>query len=138
MGTPSEAHGTKVQIGSGGSSETFNDITEISAGPDGGGMSPNILKATVHSQEGEIKRATHLMYEPISFTVLYDSDDTQHQKVVTNAAAKTKTNFKIIGNDNGAQQSAFAAFIGVNFSKNPDGWDEMSVTLEIDGEVTFT
>ncbi|HQY23183.1 MAG TPA: hypothetical protein PK389_05485 [Gammaproteobacteria bacterium] len=138
MGTPAAAHGALIKIGNGASSETFATIDDVTAGPDGGGLSTTMLTARVHSQASEVKRVSGTTTEPISFTVLYDSADTQHALIKTNAAAKTRTNFQIVGADFGAEQMAFAAYIGYNFSKNPDGWDEMSVTLEIDGDVTFT
>ncbi|GEM_PF-5126197 len=138
MGTPSAAHGAQVQIGNGASAEVFTAIGQITSGPDGGGISPNMITARVHSQVAEVKAVTNVNYEDITFTVLYDSGDTQHALLVTSAAAMTRKNFKIIGSDTGAEQMAFAAYIGLNFSKNPDGWDEMSVTLMIDGAVTFS
>ncbi len=138
MGTPNAAHGASVKIGDAASPEVFTAIDDITAGPDGGGITPAMLEARVHSQEAVIKRVTTVNYEPITFTVLYDSSDTQHALLKTSAAAGTKKNFQIVGADTGAEQMAFGAYIGVNFSKNPDGWDEMTVNLDIDGAVTFT
>ncbi len=138
MGTPNAAHGASVKIGDAASPEVFTAIAQITSGPDGGGISPNMIEARVHSQEATIRRVTNVNYEPISFTVLYDSSDTQHALLKTSAAAGTLKNFTILGADTGAELMTFSAYIGINFSKNPDGWDEMSVNLEIDGAVAFT
>lgn len=138
MGTPKAAHGALIKIGDAASPEVFTTIDDVISGPDGGGITPNIIRAFPHSATAEIKAVTHVTYEPISFSVLYDSSDTQHAALITAAAAKTKKNFQIVGTDAGAEQMAFGAYIGMNWSKNPDGWDEMSVTLEIDGAVTLT
>ncbi len=138
MAQANSAHGAKVQIGNGGSAETFADIDNITSGPDGGGIEPSIITAKVHSQQNDIKRATGVTYTPVTFTVLYDSSDTQHAALVAAAAANTLKNFKIIKQDAGAEQLAFSAYVGVDFSDNPDGWVEMSVNLEIHDDVTFT
>jgi hypothetical protein len=136
--TPTSAHGTVIALSDGASTPVFTTISHVSAGPDGGGVSQNIIKAFVHSQAGEIKRATYTMTEPVTFTVLYDSGDTTHATLYTAARAKTLKTFKITGNDTGAEVLLFSAFININFAKNPDGFNEASVTLEIDGDVTVS
>ena len=138
MGTPNAAHGAKIRLSDMASTPAYTDIDDISSGPDGGGITPNIIKAFVHSQAAELKRATYVMFEPVTFTVLYDSTDAQHLALVAGAKDRTLLDFHIIDVDAGAEQMAFSAYVGVNFSKNPDGWSEASFTLEIYNGVTFT
>lgn len=134
----SSAHGAKVEIGDGASAEVFTEIKLITSGPDGGGIEPKIITATVHSQKGDLKRATGVTYNPFTFTVLYDSSNTEHAALRDAATLNTLKNFKITKKDKGEEVVTFAAYVGVDFADNPDGWSEMSVTLEPEDGATFS
>lgn len=130
------AHGALIKIGNGASTETFAEIANVTGGPSGAGITQNIIEARTHDSEAVHKAQTYVNYDPVTFTIAYDSSDTEHAQLRTDAAAGTLRNFQIVLTDTGAEQLAFAAYISINFSSEVDGWNEASVTLEIDGTVT--
>lgn len=127
------AHGAAVKIGDGATSETFNDIASISSGPDGPALLPQIIQSFTHDATNPTKKVSFVDIGPITFTVDYDSDDTQHALLVTNASNKTLTNFQMVLADTGAEQIDFEAAIEVSWSAPVDGFNQLNVTLTVTG-----
>lgn len=132
------AHGCQIKRGNGASSETFTVIPSVTSGPNGGGATQNIITARTHDSEAIHKKQTYVDYQPVTFTVAYDSSNAVHAGLVSDMAAGTLRNFQIVSTDTGAEQAAFSAFVSVDFSREVDGWNEASITLDIDGAVTFS
>lgn len=132
------AHGTKIQLGDGATVETFSDINGVHNGPNGPGFMPRIIEAFHHGTTVVKKRATVVDQEPVTFDIYYDSTDTNHIALLTAAKNKTLMNFKEILVDNGAEQYAYSAYVGMKFSGQVEGFNVYSVELSISGDITIS
>lgn len=132
------AHGAQIKIGSGTSPETFTAIKGVHNGPNGPSWDTNVIEARHHGSNVTFKKPTYVNTGSVTFSVYYDSTDTQHQQLLTDAAAMAKRNFKVIINDPGDEEYHFAAFIGLTFRGDVDGWNVYDVTLNIDGDITVS
>lgn len=132
------AHGCVIKIGNGASSETFTEIDGVHNGPSGPGWDTQMIEGRHHGSVNPTKKATYVNISPVTFSIFYDSTDTQHQLLLTNAAAKTRTNFQMILTDEGDEQYAFAAYIGMSVKAGVEEFNVMDVSLNIDGTVTVS
>lgn len=136
--TITSAHGAEVQIGNGASSETFTEIQGVHNGPNGLEETWNTIQARHHGSTATYQKRTFKEPASLTFDLFYDSTDTQHIALMTSARNGTRKNYKLIITDQGAEQAAFAAYASVNLSAQPDAFNVYSVTLTIDGEITYS
>lgn len=132
------AHGCQVKVGDGASSEVFTAVEGITSGPSGPGWTTNMLEARIHSSDSPVRKVSSLTTEPVTFTILYDSTNTQHIRLRTLTTTKARGNFQVLLTDTGAEQYAFAAYVSLSLSSEVDGFNTASVTLNIDGDITVS
>lgn len=132
------AHGAQIQIGNGATSESFAVIEGVHNGPNGPGWEPAMIEARHHSSDSTIRKVSTINKTAVTFSVYTDSTDTEHQLLITNAAAGTKTNFKMILTDEGSEQYTFGAYISISRKAGVDEFNVMDVTLSIDGDITVS
>lgn len=132
------SHGIAIKLGNGASSEVFTEIEGVFNGPNGPDASPNIIEARHHSSDSTIRKAAYLNPATVSFSIYYDSSNVQHAALLTAARALTKKNFQQLLTDDGAEQYAYGAFIGMTFRGDVDGFNVYDVTLSIDGDIAVS
>jgi hypothetical protein len=133
------AQGAVVALGTGSSSPyTFTTINGVMNGPNGPGFEPIMIEARHHGVTTVVKRATGLNVTPVSFDIHYDSLDTNHAALLTAAAARTLTQFRITLTDSGAEVYRFAAYVKMSMKADLTGTNMASIQLDIDGAVTVS
>lgn len=132
------AHGCQIKIGDGASPEVFTVIDGVHNGPNGPGFDPQVIEGKHHGSSSIYQKVTTVKKSPVSFSIFYDSGDTQHAALITAANNKTRKNFKQILTDTGAEQYAFAAYVGAQFKGEVDGFNVYDITLNIDGAITIS
>jgi hypothetical protein len=135
---PSEGHGAAIQVSNMATTPAFTAIPHIDSGPSGPSLSANMIEAYTHDATLPHRKPTYVSTGPITFTILYDSGNTQHAQLRDAAKAKTKLNFRQILDDDGAEQLAFAAYTSFEWSAEPGDWNKANITLDIDGDITIT
>jgi hypothetical protein len=139
MGTATEAHGAAVKVSNmAASSPTFTAIALIESGPSGPSLSPNMIEAYTHDQNLPHKKPTYVTTSPVTFTILYDSADTQHAQLRDAAKAKTRLDFQMVLDDTGDEQLAFSGYVGFEWMAEPGDFNKVNITIEIDGDITIT
>jgi hypothetical protein len=139
MGTPTEGHGAAIKVSNmAASSPVFTAIALIESGPSGPSLSPNMIEAYTHDQNLPHKRPTYVTTSPVTFTILYDSSNTQHAQLRDAAKAKTRLNFEMVLDDTGDEELDFAAYVGFEWSAEPGDFNKANITLEIDGDITIS
>lgn len=136
MATGAEAHGAQIKIGDGASPEVFTAIALINSGPDGPDVSQNIIEAFTHDSNFPTKKATYVNTGTVTFSVLYDSTDTQHIALRDAATNSTRTNFQVVLNETGAEQLDFSAYVTFAWANDPSDFSQANITLDIDGAIT--
>ena len=134
----SSAKGATIELGDGASTEAFTEIAQVNSGPSGGGPVVETISTRTHDSTATHKKATFVEYQDVTFGIAYDSTNAQHAQLLVDASAGTLRNFVITKTDGGAEISAFAAFISMDFSSEVDAWNEASLTLVIDGAVAVS
>lgn len=132
------AHGVDIKIGDGASTEVFTEIDGVHNGPSGPGFEPSIIEGRHHGSTATVKKASYVSVTPISFSIYYDSTDTQHLALIAAAKAKTRKNFQMVLTDTGAEQYAFAAYISAVYKGEVEGFNVYDITLNVDGDITIT
>lgn len=132
------AHGVDIKIGDGATSETFSEIDGVHNGPSGPGFEPQMIEGRHHGSTSTVRKASYVSVPPITFSIYYDSNDTNHLAIVAAAKAKTRKNFQMVLTDTGVEQYAFSAYIGVVYKGEVEGFNVYDVTLNIDGDITIT
>lgn len=138
MTTPQAAHGTQLKVGDGATPEVFTAIGCIFEGPAGGGFAPQFIEGRHHGSVDIVRRVSIVDKPAINFRAYYDSSDTQHSALVTAAKDGEKLNFKYEFTDTGAQIASFGAYVSVAFESPVDGFQTISVTLAVDGEIVLS
>jgi hypothetical protein len=136
--TLTAAQGCQIQLGSGASPETFTAIEGVFDGPQGPSFTPNIIEGRHHSSTSVVKKVTNVDTGQVTFSIYYDSTNTQHTALETAAKNKTRKNFREIFTDSGAAQYAFAAYVGFEMTAPVDNFNTARVTLNVDGDITIT
>lgn len=130
------AHGAKVKIGNGASTEVFNEIMGVHNGPTGLGWVPNMIEARHHGSSNTFRKVANVVEQPLSFDLFYDSTETTtHGALLTAAQNKTRKNFKLELTDSGAEIYQFYAYVSMTLSAQVDGFNVYSVKLEVDGAI---
>lgn len=132
------AHGCEIRIGDGATSEAFTKIDGVHNGPNGPGFDPQLIEARHHGSTSTFQKVTTVRKSPITFDIYYDSGDTQHGALLTAARNKTRKNFRMYLTDTGGEIYHFAAYVGMIFKGDVDGFNVYSVTLTIDGDITVS
>ena len=138
MTTPQAAHGTELKIGDGATPEVFTAIGCIFEGPSGGGFAPQFIEGRHHGSVDIVRRVSIVDKPAINFRAYYDSTDAQHSALVTAAKDGEKLNVRYVFTDTGAQEAAFGAYVSVAFESPVDGFQTISVTLAVDGEIVLS
>lgn len=137
--TETAAHGAQVKIGDGTTVESFNVLSGIVSGPNGGGYSARTIDALPHSSTVVLKKVTAVEPTDITFDLLYDSADAYHAQLRDAAKNKTLTNFQVVFADTGAEQIAFQGLVSqFDRSADPEDWNKISVTITPFGDFTIT
>lgn len=136
--TPKSGFGTVLKIGNGASPEVFTSILGIRSiqGPT---LDMEIIDATSHSSPGAFREKVASFKDPgnVTFDLIYDSTNAQHQALMDAYQARELTNFQQIMTDAGAEQYDYSAFVKQMSATAPiDDLLTYAVTLEISGEVT--
>ncbi len=136
--TPKSGFGVVLKIGNGASPEVFTLIQGI-RNLQGPAQDMEIIDATHHSASGAYREKVASFKDPgnVTFDLLFDSTDTQHQQLFTEYGNRALVNFQQIMPDAGAQQFDYAAFVkSINPGAPIDDVLAYAVTLEISGPVT--
>jgi hypothetical protein len=136
--TPTSGQGNAIKLGNGASPEVFTDIEGVFNGPTGPGFQQSMLELRHHSSTSTVKKPTTVNVTPCSFSIAYDSTNTNHTALETASKNKTKKNFKVVFTDAGAAQYAFSAYVDFQPQGPVEGWNEAAVTLHVDGDITIT
>lgn len=132
------AHGAVFKIGDGASSETFNEIEGIFAGPSGMGIEQIILQGRHHSSDEPIKKTTGHSSNDITCSCYYDSSNTYHQQIITDAEAGTSRNWQLTSTDAGAEVYALTGTISYSLDMDDAGWNVLNFKVHVEGDVTRT
>lgn len=132
------AQGAVVKIGNAASPEVFTAIEGIFDGPQDFGFTPNIIEARHHSSTATFRKVTNVDAGAPSFSIYFDSTNTQHALLETSAKNKTRKNFQVIFTDAGAEQHAFGGYIDFKIGAPVDGFNTARIVITIDGDVTIT
>jgi predicted secreted protein len=135
--TPKSGFGTVLKIGNGASPEVFTSILGI-RNIQGPAQDMEIIDATSHSSSGAYREKVASFKDPgnVTFDLIYDSTNAQHQLLFTQYAAREITNFQQIMTDAGAEQYAYGAFVkSINPAAPIDDLLTYAITLEISGPV---
>lgn len=117
------AHGAVLAMGDGASTEVFNTITQIIAGPNGGGYTSETIEAFPHDSAVVIKKVSKVTPTPITGTINYDSSDTYHAAMRAAAKAKTVGNWRLTMNDAGAEILDFSGIVSrFEVTNDPEGF----------------
>ncbi len=132
-----EAQGIKIQRGSGTSPYTYTDIPEVKSFSGPGG-SAAVIDVTDLSSSAKEKRMGLSDEGQLQLTINYIPDNTVHQALRSDRAARSKVPFKITFTDAtpATTWSFFAYVTGFSVSGAVDGVVEGQVTLEITGSIT--
>ena len=122
------AQGCQVKLGDGATTEIFTEIKGVFNGPNGPTFTPIIIEAKYHSSTSIFRKVTHVDKGSVTFSIYYDSTDTQHLALIAAAAAKTRKNFQQLLTDSGAEQYAFAAYVGAQFKGEVEGFNVYDIT----------
>jgi hypothetical protein len=136
--TVTAAHGCAIAIGDGATAEVFTTIDGVHNGPNGPGWEAQIVEGRHHGSTSTVKIASYVNVTPITFSIYYDSVDTQHLALRAAAAAMTRKNFEMTLTDTGVEKYAFAAYVTCTFKGDVENFNIMDVSLAIQGAVTVT
>lgn len=127
-----------ADVTAGGTNGTavYTEIPGVFNGPNGPSLDPEVIERKVHSQTARIRKPTGVNIGAVTFDITWDSSNTQHALLYTNARAQTKTDFREAIQETGEQVMQYSAYIGLNFSAPPEDLTVVSVTLNIDGDIT--
>ncbi len=141
MSNKYSSHGILLQMGDGGSPETFTTVAQVQDI-----TPPNLTveteDTTTHDSGGWAEySATLLDGGEVTFDILYDPADATHDNstgLVAALTAKAAKNFKVVFPDADTTTWSFAALV-TNFqpSGSVKGMLSASVTLKITGAVTL-
>jgi len=132
------AHGAVIKMGNAASPEVFTAINGVHNGPSGPGFEPQMIEQRHHGSNDPVQKPTIVKKTPVTFDILYDSTDTTHAALITAAKNQTRKNFQEILTDQGAEQYAYAAYVGASLKAEVEGFNVYSITLSIDGAITIT
>lgn len=128
------ARGALVKLYNAGA---FATIDGVHNGPNGPGFVPQMITARHHGSADTIQKVSIVDKSPVTFDVLYDSNDAIHLALVTAAKNATRSQFQITLTDTGAEVYTFYAYIQATYSGQVDGFNIYSIQLTIDGAITI-
>jgi len=132
-----ESQGTVFKVGDAASPEVFTAVGEVKEIGGPSGSAPVIDVSNLSSTKRE-----KIMGLPdegqITLSLNYDAADAQQDALRAARTARTATNFQIVTSDSPVETLSFTAYV-LEFSLNfaVDEVVGLTVTLEIDGAVTF-
>jgi predicted secreted protein len=134
------AYGTRLEIGDGGTPETFTQIAEVLdiSGPE---FSADTEDVTSHSSTGgwEEHIPTILRSGEISFEVNLVPSDTSHAALRTAFTNRTRRNWKLVFPDSSSTTWSFAAYVtGFSVSAPVAGKLGAEITLKLTGQPTLS
>jgi hypothetical protein len=138
MITTAAAYGTVIKLGDGATSEAFTTIDGV-RNLQGPNFQLETIDATHHTSGSNYRevKPSFISGGEISFDLLYDSTDTQHQGLLTDLTGRTRRNFQMVLTDAGAEQYAFAGYVTQMQVGAPiDDMLTMAVVISIDGAIT--
>lgn len=131
------AFGAVLAIGA-GSPVVYTEIKGVHNGP-GLTRGNEIITARHHGRTGTVKRSSFRDEGQCNFDLYYDSNDTQHQALMTAFENKAVTKFRLTLTDTGAEVYTFDAIVAqMSGSFQVEGFNMYSVSLDITGEITRT
>jgi hypothetical protein len=107
----------------------------------GPGFTMDTIDATSHSSPSNYRQVlpSFLSGGEVTFDLLYDPADVQHEGIVTDFEGRVLRNFQMVLTDTGNHTYAFSAYVtGAQVSAPLDDALMMSVTLSITGAVSRT
>lgn len=137
--------GTKLQIGDGGSPESFTTIAEVTeiSGPSLGADTADVTSHDSELNEGGFEEhiVTILRTGEVTFTINYIPTDGTHDAssgLLNDYQNKTLRNFKLVFPDSSNTTWSFSAYVtGFEPSTSPSDQYDASVTLKPSGEPTL-
>lgn len=130
------SHGTKLKRGDGATpTEGFTDVGGVLdiSGPE---LDADEIETTAHDSTSEEFIMGVLRSGNVTFDINYDPADTQHKGLISDRAAKTLRNFKLVFPD--TSEIAFSAYVkGFKPNAPVNGKLTASVTLRVSGAVTM-
>jgi hypothetical protein len=114
---------------------TFQALVGVHNGPNGPGWVPEIIEARYHGSNSVFRKVTVVKPQPVTFDLYYDSSDTNHALMLTNAKGKVRTEFTLAIQDTGAEVYGFFAYVEMVLKAPVEGFNVYSCQLYIDGDV---
>lgn len=121
------------------STPTFTDIANISAGPDGPGLSRTSQDHSAHDSPNNTKEYAPGMVDPgeVSLTLNWSSIETTHQTLRDDIFDQTVRDYKIEEPDGASV--AFSGFVtGFSWTRPVDDKLTADVTMQVTGKPTWT
>lgn len=110
MATETLALGFALKVSNMASSATFTEIDGLFS-PSGPSRSREVVELRHHGSDSIKKLASFLNNGEFSFSIYFDSDDTQHAQLETAFANGTVLDFQAVFTDTGTRQYAFSGFL---------------------------
>lgn len=134
------AKGTLIKRGNGASPEVFTTIDGVTnlSGPT---QSREYIDTTHHTSAGGFREKKPSFKDPgqISFDLLWDPADVQHEGLLDDFEGDVLRNFKIVYPDTGAAEWLFSSYVSsFEVSAGFDAALTAAVTLDLTGQITRT
>jgi len=125
--------GTQVQVGNGGTAETFTAIPEIVGDIDGPSTSMNTIEVTPHKTANAYREYKPGLIDPgeIGFKMNYINNNAVQEGLKTDFDARTLRNFRLVFPD--AYTVQFAGFVSEYSQTEPS---EAAITYQIKIKIT--
>jgi predicted secreted protein len=120
--------GTKVQVGNGGTTETFTDIPEIVGDIDGPSTSMSPIEVTPHKTSDFYREYKPGLIDPgeIGFKMNYIKDNTVQEGLKADFDARTLRHFRMVFPD--SYTVAFTGFVSEYSQSEPS---EAAITYQV-------
>lgn len=132
------AKGTQLKISDMGGTPVFTAIPSAK-NFDGPNMSSEEIDVTTHDSSGNYRETlpTFLDAGELSFDILFDPANAQHEALLDSFENKTLVDYKLIFQDTGNTEWDFSAFVkSFSPSNGLEDASSASVTLRINGAIT--
>lgn len=135
---PKAAHGTIIEVQTDDSPLTWEAIDGVQNGPTGPSFTPQFLSTRHHGSEHTLQQVSTVEKGPVSFDILYDSNDTIHDMLKDAAKAGTSLIFRETLQDTGGEIYVYTAYVTFTPNSPVEGWVTANIQLTIDGDVTVS
>lgn len=131
------AHGIQIQVSNMASTPVFTELKGV-RDIDGPGYEPQTITTRHHGSTAEFNKVTIVKVTPVSFELLYDPAEANHDALIDAAQNKTRLNFKMVLVDAGNETYEFGSYVQAKLTGPVEGFLAYNITLPVDGAMTRT